>query len=229
MKLLLATTNPGKAKDLRATFSGHGFDVVSLMEMGNAPDVEETGKTFEENAVLKAKAYAKLFGMPAVADDGGLEIEALEGEPGIYSRRWLRLAEAQREGGPSPRRSDFGHAGGPGYAAGDEELIEYAMKRMADVPEGKRQAQFRTVVAFATPDGEAITEEAALPGSIAAEIHPKRDPGYPYRSIFYLPELGKYAVELTPKENAKLSHRRRALAALLPNIQNYFRKHPSQN
>ena len=216
MKLLLATTNPGKAKDLRATFSGHGFDIVSLMEMGNAPDVEETGKTFEENAVLKARAYAKLFGMPAVADDGGLEIEALGGEPGIYSRRWSRLAEAQREGGP-------------GYTAGDEELIEYAMKRMTDVPEGKRQAQFRTVVAFATPDGEAITEEAALPGIITTKIHPKRDVGYPYRSIFYLPELRKYAVELTSEENATLSHRRRALAALLPNIKNYFRKHQSQN
>src|SRR3989344_2447458 len=100
MKLLLATTNPAKARDLQATFSGHGFVMVSLVELQNVPDVEETGKTFEENAVLKVKAYAKLFGMPAVSDDGGLEIEALGGEPGIYSRRWSRLAKAKREGRP---------------------------------------------------------------------------------------------------------------------------------
>jgi len=199
MQLLLATTNPAKSRDLKAVFSAlEGVKLISLSDFSEVPEVEEIGETFEENATLKAKTYAQHFRMPAVADDGGLEIEALGGAPGVISRRW------------------------PGYAADDEELIAYCLQRMADVPEDKRQAQFRTVVAFATPDGEVFSHEAMLPGLIMAKPHPARDPGYPYRSVFYLPDLGKYAVELTDEEQSRLSHRRHALAALLPKIQNHF-------
>lgn len=201
MKLLLATTNPAKLRDLKAVFSGiEDIELVLLDDFSDIPDVEETGETFEENAVLKAKTYAQHFGLPAVADDGGLEIEALDGAPGIKSRRW------------------------PGYAADDEELIRHCLDQLADVPEEKRQAQFRTVVAFATPKGEVFAHEATLLGIISKEVHPTRDHGYPYRSIFYLPDLGKYAVELTDQEQAQLSHRRRALQALLPKIQNHFHR-----
>lgn len=201
MRLLLATTNPAKLRDLRAVFGVLDAELVSLADVASAspPTIEETGTTFPENAVLKARGYARHFGIPAVADDGGLEIDALGGKPGIYSRRW------------------------PGREASDEELIAYAMERMAGIPKARRGARFRTVVAFATPEGEATTQEADLPGRIAEAVHPKRVRGYPFRSIFFLPDIGKYAVELTDEEQERLSHRRRAFTALLPAIRSYRR------
>lgn len=194
-KLLLATTNAGKLKDFNKILSQLGVPLQSVKN-----EIEETGKTFEENAVLKARACAKNGGLPCVADDGGIEIDALNGEPGVMSRRW------------------------PGYKASDEELINYALERMHNAPKGKRSARFRSVVAFADPEGNVVTEERSTEGEITFEASIRRITGYPYRSIFWLPVLKKYAVELTEEEEERISHRQHAIEALLPIIQNYFKK-----
>ena len=206
MQLLLATTNPAKLRDMKMSFSDLAADcafvLVSPKDLVNEPfEVEETGATFAENAIQKAEAAAERFGVPAVADDGGLEIDALGGNPGVFSRRW------------------------PGYAADDETLIAYAVGQLKDIPKGQRGAQFRTVSAFAAPGGKTVTAEGVLRGEIAFRVHDDRDPGYPFRSLFVLPEFHKYMIELSDSEEVQLSHRRKSLLGLAPAIRSYF-SHP---
>src|SRR3989338_5660668 len=144
MKLLIATKNPGKAREIKA-FLGRSADwrieLVSLLDLFDAPDIEETGKTLEENAVLKARAYFEWSGTPCVADDAGLEIDFLNGEPGVKSRRWL------------------------GYEMKDQEMINTALDKLKGVPIEERTAHLKTVGAYF--DGKNIlTETAAIDGYI---------------------------------------------------------------
>ena len=120
MKILIATKNSAKAKEI-SRYIGDSFDKIFLSDFTDAPDIEETGETFLENAVLKAKKYFEWSGIPAVSDDGGLMIDTLNGEPGVLSRRW------------------------PGYEATDQELIDIALTKLKDVPQDKRTAHLRTV------------------------------------------------------------------------------------
>ena len=175
------------------------FELVSLKDVGITQSAEETGKTFEENAILKAKYYAQKSGLMTLADDGGFEIDALGGQPGVKSHRWIH---GDREDS-------------------DEEIITYVFERMKDIPEGKRQAQLRLVLALVTAHGEVIaTVEASVRGIVPAARSPYLVHGFPYRSILFVPEMNKYYDQnlMTPDETEKYNHRKKAIEKLKPII-----------
>lgn len=192
--LLVATTNPGKLAELQEFLSDLPIKLVSLQDIGITSHVEETGKTFAENALIKALHYAKESGLPTLADDGGLEIDALDGEPGVHSHRWVHQDREDE----------------------DEELIAYTLFRLKDVPKEKRGAQLHLVLAFALPEGKTYTSEGVIQGIIPFEPSTYRRRGFPYRSLLYLPELSKFYNhdELTDEENKTYNHRRSAVEEL---------------
>lgn len=198
-QLLIATRNSGKLSELRSFLSDLPLKIVSLADLKIQEKTKETGKTYEENAVKKARFYARKSGLPTIADDGGIEIRALGGEPGIKSRRWV---DGKAE-------------------ASDEELISYTLKRLKNIPPRYRQAQFRAVLALAIPGNGVYTSEGIVKGIIAQKPIVKRKRGYPYRSLFYLPPIKKYYLEdeLTPKETQKYNHRAKAIKRLKKIIQ----------
>jgi XTP/dITP diphosphohydrolase len=182
-KLLIGTTNLAKFNDYQDLLKAYNLDLVSLYTHKVDPPVE-TGKDFEENAVLKAKYYFEKTGIPTLADDGGLEIEALNGEPGVKSRRWL------------------------GHECTDEELIAEVFKRMAG--QTNRKCRMRIVMAIASPFG-VYTSEGRMDAIIAPAPSEHRIKGYPYRSVMILPNYGdKYYFELDKKEQEILSTRKAA-------------------
>ncbi|MEK7517122.1 MAG: non-canonical purine NTP pyrophosphatase [Patescibacteria group bacterium] len=195
-KLLIATTNPGKLREYKDFLSDLPVKLVSLKDIGITDDIEETGKTYKENSKMKAIFYAKKSGLPAISDDGGLEINALSGEPGIKSRRWL------------------------GYEASDEDLINHMIKVSKQLPKNNRKATFRLVVSLALPSGKVWSREGKVEGEIAKKPHLKLLHGYPYRSFFYLPHVKKYyhESELTDTEMKKYNHRYIAVNKLKPII-----------
>jgi XTP/dITP diphosphohydrolase len=195
-KLLIATTNKGKLKELSSFLADLPVRLVSLKDIGIADDVEETGRSYEENSKKKALFYAQKSGLPAIADDGGIEIEALNNEPGIKSRRWL------------------------GHEASDKELINHMMKVSEKLPENNRKATFRLVVSLALPNGKVWSRMGKVEGIIAKKPHMKLLHGYPYRSFFYLPDVQKYyhESELTDSEMKKYNHRYKAVQKLKPII-----------
>ncbi len=199
-RLLLATSNEGKIKEYKEIFKqlGLAIQLISLADLKIKEKVEEDGKTFKENAIKKAKFYYNLTKIPTLADDGGIEIDYLNGEPGIKSRRW------------------------PGYEASDEELIELTLKKLKGVPWEKRGAQLRVVIAI-TLNGETLyTFEGVLRGYIveSKEKAGKLIPGYPFRSLFYLPEQEVVLGELPFKDEVKLGHRMKALKGALAILKN---------
>ena len=164
-------------------------------------DVEETGKTYKENSQRKAIFYAKKSRLPAIADDGGLEIEALNGEPGIKSRRWL------------------------GFDATDEDLIEHMRKIARELPDNKRKAWFKVVISLALPNGKVFSVTGKVKGIIAKEPQVQHMKGFPYRHFFYLPKIKKYYQneELTPDEQRRYNHRYMAVTKLKPIIKEVFK------
>jgi len=195
-KLLIATNNPGKVKEYKELLKDLPLKLISLKDLGIKNKVNENAKTFEENAIKKAKFYSGLTGLATLADDGGLEIDYLNGEPGVKSRRW------------------------PGYEAADEELIDFALKRLRGVPWPKRKAQFRVIIALAMPGKEVLISEGKLRGIILTKPRGKLIPGYPFRPIFYLPKHGKSFAELSFKEEVKIGHRIKAIKKLI-SLKNY--------
>lgn len=196
-KLLLATKNPGKIKEFSRLLKG--FSILSLQDLNIENDVDEDGKTFTENSQKKAKFYANLSGMPSLSDDGGLEIDALNGQPGVRSRRWL------------------------GYEATDKELGAHLEKVIKTLPEENRTARFVTVVSFALPTGQVWSERGELVGILKKDPNIELIPGYPFRSYFYLPEIKKFYTDedLDSLEIDKYNHRYKALKKLKP----LLRKH----
>ncbi len=192
MKLLIATKNPGKLEEISSFLKDLNLEIISLSDVGIKEDVEETGKTYKENSQKKALFFAKKSNLPTIADDGGLEIDALNGEPGIKSRRWL------------------------GYEASDEELIEHMKKVSKDLPENNLGARFVDVISFAFPDGRVWSSGGELRGIIRYNPKLKILKGYPYRSFFYIPEIGKYyhENELTEEEEKIYNHRYKALVKI---------------
>jgi XTP/dITP diphosphohydrolase len=185
-KLLLATQNRGKAREYRHLLAGIPYKIITPDEAGIAAGVEETGATFEENAVLKATALAAVSGRLTLADDSGLEVDALGGAPGVNSARFA----------------------GPG--ASDAERINLLLKKLKAVPEAARTARFRCVIAIAAPDGRVELCSGECRGMITKE--PRGTHGFGYDPVFFVPELGKTMAELLPREKNKISHRARAAA-----------------
>lgn len=189
-KLLVATHNPGKVREYRALLADLPLEVTYLDAEGIAFEVEETGHTFEENAVLKARAYAAATGLLTWADDSGLEVDALGGEPGVRSARY---------GAPE--------------VTGDEGRYRLLLSRLEGVPEAERTARFRCVVALAWPDGRAVTAEGTCEGRIA--LAPRGQHGFGYDPIFLVADYGyqRTMAELEPAAKNAVSHRGRAARA----------------
>lgn len=193
-KLLIATRNQGKLQELSEFLSDVPLEIVSLVDVGIDDEVEEDGKTYEENAKKKALYYAKKSGLPTISDDGGLEIAALENAPGVRSKRWI------------------------GEDATENDLLLH-MKRVAqELPDNHRNASFVTVVAFALPTGEVFTSKGRVDGIIAREPFGETSSGFPYRLYFFLPNLRKYYHEksLTKEEMSRVNHRRKAVFSIKP-------------
>ncbi|MEE8372158.1 MAG: RdgB/HAM1 family non-canonical purine NTP pyrophosphatase [Dehalococcoidia bacterium] len=183
-KLLVATNNSGKLREYASLLDGLGFELITLAGAGITVEVEETGASMEQNAVLKATGYAELSGLVTLADDSGLEVDALGGEPGPLSRRYA------------------------GENATDLERNDYLLAKLRDVPWEKRGARFRCVIAIAASDGNVETCEGVCQGMIAFE--PKGEGGFGYDPIFYLPELERWMAELSLDEKNRISHRAKA-------------------
>jgi XTP/dITP diphosphohydrolase len=183
-KLLIATHNSGKVKEYQKLLAGLPLELTHLAEEGLDMEVAETGESFAENAILKANAYARASGLLTLADDSGLEVDALNGEPGIHSARYA------------------------GSEASDEERYQLLLENLKDVPWERRTARFRCVIAVATPDGEVRTAEGTCEGIIAFE--PQGEHGFGYDPVFYLPEHGRTMAELPPQTKNNISHRARA-------------------
>lgn len=191
-KLLIASHNFGKVAEITGLLGRLDITISDLQQMGIDLEVEETGKTFEENAILKAKFYAEQVNILTLADDSGLEVDALDGRPGINTARY----------------------GGPGLTAEEKYLL--LLKELNHVPWEKRTARFRCVVALADPHGYLLTAEGICPGFIS--LQPYGSGGFGYDPIFFLPELDLTMAQLKPEEKHKISHRGRAIQKILPHL-----------
>ncbi|HRN70205.1 MAG TPA: non-canonical purine NTP pyrophosphatase [Candidatus Woesebacteria bacterium] len=198
-RILIGTTNKGKIDELVSVFKDlqkYGIELVTLENMLKLMKPEETGATFEENAKLKAQFYSNKTGLPAIADDGGLMIDILNGEPGVKSRRWR------------------------GFEATDEELIEFALEKLQGIPVEKRTARLETCLCFYDFDKQIfLTESESIEGWISEEPCPIVTPGYPYRALFMVKEFNKFYDELTEEEHAQVNHRIKAAKRLLLKIE----------
>lgn len=179
--LLLATTNHHKVDELRVIFATLPFTLSSLADIQLDMDVEETGTTFLENAELKARTYAQTSGMLSLADDSGLEIDALGGAPGVYSARFM------------------------GADTSYEERFHAILQQLQGLPQEQRTARFSCVISLAEPSGYCRSVEGVIEGVIADA--PRGTNGFGYDPIFLLPELGKTTAELTPEHKNRISHR----------------------
>ncbi len=185
-RLLLATTNKGKAAEYRDLLKGLDLDIITLDQAGISIEADESYNTFEENARHKAAFYAELGGLLTLADDSGLEVDALGGEPGVRSSRYA------------------------GDNATDQDRVDFLLNKLKGVPQPKRTARFRCVIAIARPGGAVETAEGTCEGSIATE--PRGSNGFGYDPVFFLPEYGRTIAELPPDVKNRISHRARAAA-----------------
>lgn len=185
-RLIVATKNKGKVKEIKELLSGLDYQVLSLEEVGVAIDVEENGQTFEENALIKARAIHQLMGGMVIADDSGIEIDFLNGAPGIYSARFLGDVS-------------------------DIDRYEGVLVLLEGIPEEYRTARFRCVVSLVS-DEEALTFQGTMEGRIAHE--PRGDNGFGYDPVFYVPELGMTVAEMDSDTKNRISHRGRAFRLL---------------
>ena len=195
-KFVLATHNPGKLAEMKAILSGLGVEVVSPAEAGVEVDVEETGTTFAENAMLKAKAICAAAGLPAIADDSGLCVYALNGGPGVYSARY------------------------GGEELDDRKRRLLLLRNLRG--QTTRAAHFTCAVACAFPDGDTLTAEGRCDGAIA--FAPLGEGGFGYDPVFLIPEKGKTFGQLSPEEKSAISHRGMALGAFVEKLGTYLKK-----
>ena len=196
MKMVLASKNAHKLVEMRDILSQLGVEVILESEAGVDVDVEETGETFEDNSLLKAKAVMEATGMPAIADDSGLCVDALGGAPGVYSARY----------------------GGPGMDdAGRYRLLLENMRGQTP-----RTAKFVSVITCCFPNGDVITARGECPGTIA--YAPQGEGGFGYDPVFFLPQRKKTFAQLTAEEKNEISHRGRALALFQEKLKEYLNK-----
>lgn len=189
MKVVLASKNPHKLVEISKITEKFGMELILQSQLGVDIDVEETGTTFEENSFLKAEAVMKATGLPALADDSGIAVDALNGEPGVYSARY----------GFDESLDDWGR-------------LELLLKNTENVPDGQRQAQFVCVITMVTPDGKTIQARGEIHGELTRE--PRGENGFGYDPIFYYPPYGKTTAEMAPEEKNAVSHRGNALRVL---------------
>ena len=183
-KLLIATHNQGKLREFRQLLTDLDLQVTDLDAVGITHDVEETGTTFAENAILKARAYAEMSGLLTWSDDSGLEVDALDGRPGVYSARY----------------------GGPGLTS--EDRYKLLLEELRDHPRARWTARFRCVVALVLPNGELHMVDDTLEGIITDQ--PSGNHGFGYDPVFYLPDYQATLAELSPQIKNEISHRGKA-------------------
>ena len=186
MKVVLASKNKHKLVEISKITEKFGFELVLQSQLGVDIDVEETGTTFEENSLLKARAVMEATGLPALADDSGIAVDALNGEPGIYSARY----------GFDDSLDDWGR-------------LQLLLKNTEHVPDGQRQAQFVCVISFITPDGQVIQARGEIHGELLREARGAN--GFGYDPIFYYPPMGLSTAEMSPEDKNQVSHRANAL------------------
>ncbi|MGP4041678.1 XTP/dITP diphosphatase [Gracilibacillus sp. D59] len=185
-ELIIATKNIGKMKDFKGLFEPLGIEVSSLLDLSEPiDDIEETGATFEENAAIKAEAICEKFNIPVIADDSGIEIDALNGAPGVYSARYA------------------------GEEKDDKANLEKVLTEIQDVPQLKRTGRFVCVLAIAQPGQQTIFKRGECEGTIGYEAIGKN--GFGYDPIFYPTGSAKTMAEMTPEEKNQISHRKKAL------------------
>ena len=191
-KILVATTNPGKVGEITKYLADLPVEFVSLKDVGITQEVEEDGKTYEENSQKKARVYSTLSGLPSIADDGGIEIAALNNEPGINTKYWA---------GPEGR---------------DEDLVKKMEQVILDLPDDNRHARFIAVLSFALPTGEVWSRRSHVDLLVAHKPLLKLLKGFPYRSFLIVPEINKYyhEAELSEEERKTYNHRYKALMEL---------------
>lgn len=186
MKVVLASNNQNKLREMKAILSPLGWEILSQKEAGVHVEPEENGATFEENSFIKAQAVMEATGLPAIADDSGVAVDALNGEPGVYSARY------------------------GGDACGDDKARNRLLvKNMDAVPEGKRTGRFVSVITMVSPDGSKVVARGELEGEILREE--KGDGGFGYDPLFYIPAEGCTMAELTAERKNEISHRAVAL------------------
>ena len=197
MKFVLATQNPKKLKEMSAILGELGVEVVSEADLGVKIEVEETGETFAENSLLKAKAVMEATKLPAIADDSGLCVDALNGGPGVYSARF----------------------GGEGLDdTGRYRLLLQMMHGQAD-----RRAHFHTTITCAFPNGDVLQDDGEVEGTIA--FAPMGENGFGYDPVFFVPDKRKTFAQLSAEEKAEISHRGKALRAFKETLRNYLAEH----
>ena len=184
-KLIFATGNENKMKEIRMILGDLDYEILSMKEAGIDADIVEDGKTFEENAIIKATAISKLSGCLVLADDSGLEVDYMDKMPGIYSARWM--------------------CDDTSFRIKNKAIID----KLEGVPDEKRTARFVCAIAAAFPDGRVVTKRGTIEGIIGYEE--RGENGFGYDPIFFLPEYGKTTAELSPEEKNQISHRGRAL------------------
>ena len=193
MKIILATQNQGKIRELQELLVDKGIEVLSLLDIPDWEDVEENGETFADNAALKARAAVKRTGLIALADDSGLEVDVLNGAPGVYSARYA------------------------GEPKDDERNNDKLLHQLETTSDDKRTARFRCALVMATPFGKEYLTEGAVEGQILRQR--RGQDGFGYDPIFYLPEYARTMAELTMTEKNKLSHRAQAFRKVIPILQ----------
>lgn len=196
-EILIATNNAGKGRDFEALFTPLGIQVLTLNDIKEKIEVEETGTTFEENAILKAETVASLLGKVVIADDSGLEIDALDGAPGVYSARYA------------------------GADSTDAKNIDKALEALQGVPSEERTARFRCVLAIAGPGIQTEVFSGSCEGKITEERQGAN--GFGYDPIFYIPAQACTMAELTPDEKSAISHRGAALAKLQTKLPQFIK------
>lgn len=193
MKLVLASNNAHKLQELSAILSNLGMEVVSQKDAGVYVEPDENGATFEENSYIKAKTVMDASGLPTVADDSGLMVDALGGEPGVYSARF-----------------------GGDACKSDRDRLNYLLSKMESVPDEKRTAHFVSVITMLTPEGKKIVARGECPGIILREAH--GDNGFGYDPVFFVPEEACTFAQLPPERKNQISHRARALEVFVHKI-----------
>lgn len=197
-RLLLATANRHKLEEYAALLAGLPTKLMTLVDVNLNELPEESGATFEENALIKARACAHASGLLSLADDSGIEVDALGGFPGIHSNRWA------------------------GHGKSDADRVRLLLERLETAPDPSRTARFVCVVAVVTPEGGEHTFPGYLDGELARE--PRGAGGFGYDPIFYVPELQCTVAELSSQEKNRVSHRARAVQAALPWLQEYLER-----